>query len=169
MYLAHQKVATARAKATARHAEFERPRLAQERNASRPEAHTREASRAKAAGDRAKADAERAQAEADRTRSEQAVSADDAEREARELQRQIDALEAEATDRGIVLTLGDILFATNSGEFQPGASRNLDQPLTFCVNIPSVRWRLRGIPITPVVLTTIASCRCSVPIAFATT
>ncbi len=151
VYLADQKVAIARAKATARHAESERPRLAQERDAARLEARTREANRAqadanqaKSDADRAKAAAERAQAEADRARSEQAVSANDAEREARELQRQIDALEAEATDRGIVLTLGDVLFATNSHELQPGAGRNLDQLVDFLRQYPERTVEIEG-------------------------
>lgn len=122
VYLADQKVEIARARATARYAESERPRLAQERDDARLAARTREA-------DQARLDAERA-------RSEQAVSASDAEREARELQRQIDVLEAESTERGIVLTLGDVLFATNSVELQAGAGQNLDHLVNFLRQYP---------------------------------
>ncbi len=124
VYLAEQKVAIARARATAKHAESERPRLAQERDGARLDARTREA-------DKAHADASQANAAADRARSEQAVSAEEAERQARELQQQIDDLKAEATERGIVLTLGDVLFATNSDALQAGAGRNLDQLVDF--------------------------------------
>lgn len=122
VYLATQKVEIARARATARHAESERPRLAQERDDARLAARTRET-------DRAHADAERA-------RSEQAMSAVDAEREARELRHQIEVLKAESTDRGIVLTLGDVLFSTNSDELRAGAGRNLDQLVDFLRQYP---------------------------------
>lgn len=122
VYLAEQKVEIARARATARFAESERPRLAQERDDARLAARTREA-------DEARGDAGRA-------RAEQAVSAADAEREARELQEQIDVLKAEATERGIVLTLGDVLFATNSADLHAGAGRNLDQLVDFLRQYP---------------------------------
>ncbi|MDZ7829860.1 MAG: OmpA family protein [Halofilum sp. (in: g-proteobacteria)] len=121
-YLADLRVEIARARATARLAEAQRPRLAQERDRARLAARTREANQA--------------QSDADRARSEQAVSAADAEREARELQRQIDVLKAESTERGIVLTLGDVLFATNSTELHAGAGRNLDQLVDFLRQYP---------------------------------
>lgn len=122
VYVAEQKVEIARSRAIARHAQSERPRLAQERDAARLAARTQEA--------------DRAQAAAEQARSEQASSANEAEREARELRRQIEALEAETTDRGIVLTLGDVLFATNSDELQAGAGRNLDQLVDFLRQYP---------------------------------
>lgn len=124
VYLAEQKVAIARARATAKYAESERPRLARERDGARLDARTREA-------DRAHANASQANAAAGRARSEQAVSAQESERQARELRQQIEALKAEATERGIVLTLGDVLFATNSDALQSGAGRNLDQLVAF--------------------------------------
>lgn len=122
VYLADQKVEIARTRAITRHAEAERPRLAQERDDARLAARTREA--------------DRAQADAAEARSEQAASVAEAEREARELKRQIDDLEAESTERGIVLTLGDVLFATNSADLQAGAGRNLDQLVNFLREYP---------------------------------
>ena len=115
VYLAEQRVEIARARATARHAESERPRLAQERDDARLAARTREA---------------------DQARSAQAASAAGAEREAQELQRQIDTLKAESTERGVVLTLSDVLFATDSAELQAGAGRNLDQLVDFLNEYP---------------------------------
>lgn len=144
VYLADQMIEIARARATARHAESDRPRLAQERDAARLAARTREADQAQAEANQAQVDADRAQADADRARSEQAVSAVDAEREARELRRQIDVLEAEATDRGIVLTLGDVLFATNSDELHAGAGRNLDQLVEFLRQYPERTVEIEG-------------------------
>ncbi|MBK1673322.1 hypothetical protein CKO35_08360 [Ectothiorhodospira shaposhnikovii] len=54
-----------------------------------------------------------------------------ARRETAELQRQIEAMNAKPTDRGLVLTLGDLLFATGRSELRDGAVRNLDQLAVF--------------------------------------
>ncbi|MCG5502092.1 OmpA family protein [Ectothiorhodospira lacustris] len=56
---------------------------------------------------------------------------DQARRETAELQRQIEAMNAKPTDRGLVLTLGDVLFATGRSELRGGAVRNLDQLAVF--------------------------------------
>ncbi|MGM0677132.1 MAG: OmpA family protein [Pseudomonadota bacterium] len=56
---------------------------------------------------------------------------DMARRETAELQRQIEAMNAKPTDRGLVLTLGDLLFATGRSELRDGAVRNLDQLAVF--------------------------------------
>jgi outer membrane protein OmpA-like peptidoglycan-associated protein len=47
------------------------------------------------------------------------------------LQTEIDALKATPTDRGLVLTLGDVLFDTGKAELNSGASRKLDQLAQF--------------------------------------
>jgi outer membrane protein OmpA-like peptidoglycan-associated protein len=56
---------------------------------------------------------------------------DASRRETAELQRQIEAMNARPTDRGLVLTLGDLLFATGRSELRDGAVRNLDQLAAF--------------------------------------
>jgi len=43
---------------------------------------------------------------------------------------------AKATDRGLVLTLGDVLFATGRSELRGGAVRNLDQLAAFLRQYP---------------------------------
>jgi outer membrane protein OmpA-like peptidoglycan-associated protein len=51
-----------------------------------------------------------------------------------DLQRQMDdmsALQAEKTDRGMVLTLGDVLFQTGKTALAPGAARNINQIASF--------------------------------------
>ena len=48
-----------------------------------------------------------------------------------ELRRQMQELEATATDRGMVMTLGDVLFATGKWELQPGAAERLDKLAIF--------------------------------------
>ncbi|MCP1676762.1 outer membrane protein OmpA-like peptidoglycan-associated protein [Natronocella acetinitrilica] len=61
-----------------------------------------------------------------------------------DLQRQIATLQAEVTDRGIVLTLGDVLFATGSAELQPGADGNLNRLVDFLNEHPERRVLIEG-------------------------
>src|SRR5450631_4149043 len=56
---------------------------------------------------------------------------DQASEEAARLQAEVDQLKATPTPRGLVLTLGDVLFDTGRAELQPGASRKLDQLAQF--------------------------------------
>jgi outer membrane protein OmpA-like peptidoglycan-associated protein len=52
------------------------------------------------------------------------------------LQAEVDALKAKPTDRGLVLTLGDVLFETGSSTLSPGAGRNLDRLVQFLTEHP---------------------------------
>jgi outer membrane protein OmpA-like peptidoglycan-associated protein len=56
---------------------------------------------------------------------------DQAAEETARLQAEVDALKATPTPRGLVLTLGDVLFDTGRSELNPGASRKLDQLAEF--------------------------------------
>jgi outer membrane protein OmpA-like peptidoglycan-associated protein len=51
--------------------------------------------------------------------------------EAARLQAEVDQLKATPTPRGLVLTLGDVLFDTGRAELNPGAGRKLDQLAQF--------------------------------------
>ncbi len=130
IYMADRMVEIARAKGETRQLEAERELLGEERDEARLEARTREA-------DRARADAERA-------RSSEAAAAAISAREAEELQRQIDMLEAEATERGLVLTLGDVLFATGSAELQGGTNENLNKLVNFLKEYPERQVLIEG-------------------------
>ena len=143
VYLADYLVEIAMAKAATRQAEDQRGQFASQRADARLDARTREAERAQASAEQAQASADRARDEAERMGRERAddraasqAAAARAAEEARELQRQIETLEAEATDRGLVLTLGDLLFAFDSAELRPGLSSNLDRLVTFMQNYP---------------------------------
>jgi outer membrane protein OmpA-like peptidoglycan-associated protein len=59
------------------------------------------------------------------------LARDQATQKASALQSEVDALNAKPTDRGLVLTLGDVLFDTGKAGLNPGASRNLDQLVQF--------------------------------------
>lgn len=68
----------------------------------------------------------------------------DAKEQNAELQRQIDALQARPTDRGLVLTLGDVLFASGRAELKPGAEHNLSQLVTFLGKYPARTVTIEG-------------------------
>jgi outer membrane protein OmpA-like peptidoglycan-associated protein len=56
---------------------------------------------------------------------------DQATEEAARLKAEVDQLKATPTPRGLVLTLGDVLFDTGKAELNPGAGRKLDQLAQF--------------------------------------
>lgn len=137
VYMADRKVGIAEAKASTRYAEDQRTRLGEERNAARLQARTREVEQAHDETDRARSAADAAQ-------SSKVEGAAVAAQQAAEYQRQIDALQAEITDRGVVLTLGDVLFATGSAKLQNGANSNLDKLVGFLNEYPEQRVQVEG-------------------------
>lgn len=69
---------------------------------------------------------------------------DQANEETARVQAELDALKATPTPRGMVLTLGDVLFDTGRAELKPGASRKLDQLAQFLVEHPDRRVQIDG-------------------------
>jgi outer membrane protein OmpA-like peptidoglycan-associated protein len=72
------------------------------------------------------------------------LARDQANRKASALQSEVDALNAKPTDRGLVLTLGDVLFDTGKAGLNPGASRNLDQLVQFLTEHEDRRVEIDG-------------------------
>jgi outer membrane protein OmpA-like peptidoglycan-associated protein len=112
------------------------------------DARTREASVRLAQAERAKTAAEQAQSEAERARGEAEKArklADErlaaaklardqasvATTRAGKLQAQLDELQAKQTERGMVLTLGDVLFDSGRAELKPGANQTIDRLAAF--------------------------------------
>jgi outer membrane protein OmpA-like peptidoglycan-associated protein len=60
------------------------------------------------------------------------------------LQAELDALKAKPTDRGLVLTLGDVLFDTGKAELNSGAARKLDQLAQFLTEHSDRRVQIEG-------------------------
>src|SRR5208337_807618 len=56
---------------------------------------------------------------------------DAAAEHAASLQAEVDQLKATPTSRGLVLTLGDVLFDTGKAQLNPGSARKLDQLAQF--------------------------------------
>lgn len=125
--LADQKVEIARARAQRRLYEDQRQALSEQSERARLDARTAEAERARGDAQSARAEAESARADAATAREEIAAA-----REQRaELQRQIEELNARETDRGLVITLGDLLFATGKSDLTGNAGANLDKLAAF--------------------------------------
>jgi outer membrane protein OmpA-like peptidoglycan-associated protein len=61
-----------------------------------------------------------------------------------QLQAEVDALKAKQTDRGIVLTLGDVLFDTGRATLNPGAAMKLDRLAAFLNEHPDRRVQIEG-------------------------
>jgi outer membrane protein OmpA-like peptidoglycan-associated protein len=147
VYIADRKVDTARALAQTHAAEAQRLVLTEKGEKARLDARTREADLAKADAVVAKADAVEAQAAATNARvdAESArLAANASEMQATELQRQIDILQAKPTDRGLVLTLGDTLFATGKAELKSGATANLNRVTAFLNEYPTRTAAIEG-------------------------
>lgn len=155
VYMADKKVSLAESRASLRYVEDQRERLGEERDAIRLQARTREADRASDAADVARSDASRAREEtaqalsaaarardksADARNAATALAADNAA----EYQRRIRELKAENTDRGLVLTLGDVLFATGSASLQEGRNSDLDKLVGFLGKYPGRKVLVEG-------------------------
>jgi len=133
VYIADRKVDTARAQAETQAAEVHRAALNEQAEKARLDARTREADLAKSDAMTARSDADAAQ-----------LAASASEQQASELQRQIEILQAKPTDRGLVLTLGDTLFATGKSELKSGASANLDRLSDFLSEYPDRTASIEG-------------------------
>ncbi|MEO8314250.1 MAG: OmpA family protein [Pseudomonadota bacterium] len=72
------------------------------------------------------------------------LSALEASQQAAELQRQIAELRARPTDRGLVLTLGDVLFASGQADLKAGAVANLDKLAAFLSRYPGRTVMIEG-------------------------
>ncbi len=128
-YLAKQKIATAQQVASQKAAEADIANAGRQRDQLRLQARTAEADRAKMDADRARMEAERAKMDAqsaqaqanDATRAAQSAEAQTREAQARaaQLEAQMADLQAKKTERGMIITIGDVLFGTNQANLTP--------------------------------------------------
>lgn len=133
IYLAQRRIAIARATAEARHAEQEREVLVAQRDQARLQARTREA-------EAARSEAEVARMEADTAR----MAAAQAQQRAAALESEIMAMHARETERGLLLTLGDVLFETGKANLKPGTVADLDQLAAFLAKYPDRTVTIEG-------------------------
>jgi outer membrane protein OmpA-like peptidoglycan-associated protein len=123
VYVADRRVEIAMAQAATAASEARRLQLGEARERSRLDARTREA---------------------DATRVAAADAATEAARQAEDMQRQIAELQALTTERGIVLTLGDVLFTTGGADLKAGGASNLDRLAGFLGQNPGRSVEIEG-------------------------
>lgn len=111
-----------------------------ERNRIIAESRAREAE----AAQRAAAEATRELDVQARAADEQARAAQAAEQRAQDLERELETLEARDTDRGLVLTLGDVLFDTGQSSLKPGAVTTIDRLAQFMRDYSERSVRIEG-------------------------
>lgn len=116
--VADRRVDIAVARAQTRLAEDERKLLSEQRESARLASRTREV--------------DAARSDADAARMDTAAAEDDAA----DLRAQIAALNAQATERGLVVTLGDLLFASGRSELKGGAPQHLGKLAAFLNQYP---------------------------------
>ena len=87
----------------------------------------KEAALANAQAEARARDAEKARAEAE----SQAMAAELAKAELAQLLMEMSELQGQLTDRGIVLTIGDVLFATGKSDLNASAQRSMDKIADF--------------------------------------
>ena len=98
-----------------------------------------------AAAERAQSVAAQEAAAAERVRAEQAaLSADAAQQRVRELEAQLRDIEAKQTERGLLVTLGDVLFAFNKAELTGQAAPRLDKLASFLKQFPLRKLLVEG-------------------------
>jgi outer membrane protein OmpA-like peptidoglycan-associated protein len=137
---ARQEAERARMESTAALEEAERTR----REAMTAEDLREEAARREAAA-REEADAARRLAEAQASEIELARrEAELAAEAADSLRRRLELMELRQTDRGVVVTLGDVLFAIGETQLQPAARSNLEDVVELLQSEPDKRIRIEG-------------------------
>lgn len=125
-YLARQRVRIAEQVSALREAEKAIEQAERERREVQLEARTAEAERAAASA------------------RESEGRADEATRRAEELAERVRELEAEQTERGLVLTLGDVLFDVGRAELMPGAYGEVDDLVRFLTEYPNRNVLIEG-------------------------
>lgn len=131
--LASQRVEIAKAVAEKKVAEAQIQQATEERDQILLDARTREAQRAQSEAARAQQQAQAATSQAQAATSQ-----------VQQLQQELAALQAKQTDRGLVLTLGDVLFETGKADLRPGALKNLYPLVTFLQKYPERRVVIEG-------------------------
>jgi outer membrane protein OmpA-like peptidoglycan-associated protein len=131
-YLATRRVEVAEQWAAGRRAVRDAEALARQRDAMLLQVRTKEADRALSAAEAARAEAEARAREAEEARR----AAEEATERERKLREELAELQARETERGLVLTLGDILFDVDQASLKPGAMQSLYRLVTFLKAYP---------------------------------
>lgn len=132
-YIARQKVAIARETALLNAAQDEVERAETERQRVLIEARKSEAEVAEKRAKEALTEAQKERREAERAR-----------QRAEELAMRVNELEAQQTERGLVLTLGDVLFDFDKATLKPGGQRAVSELTKFLKEYPERKVMIEG-------------------------
>jgi len=139
-YLAKQKIAVAQEVAKSKQAESDVANAGRQRDEIRLQQRTQEADKAKMSAEQAKADADAARRQAEAAtasvREEQSKSA--------ALQQQLADLQAKQTDRGLVITLSDVLFNTDKAELSAEGMRTAQKMADVLLQEPQSAVLIEG-------------------------
>lgn len=139
-YLAKQRSAIAREATNVKLAEQAVDAASAERGAVQLKARTLEADQAARAAESARLEAGAMTAEAEKAKAEALA----AEAQTKKLEAQIAELEATKSERGLVITLGDVLFDTNKSELRSGARHTIDRLAAFLAEYPKRNVLIEG-------------------------
>ena len=160
-YLAQQRVAVLVEAGNRRAAETAVAQANTEREQMRLQARTQEVDRATRNAADSQLQAQAAQRDAQAAQRSAAASqrdavssqrdaqaaqqlAGDAEQRARSLQTQLSELNAKKTDRGMVVTIGDVLFDTGQAQLKSGSLRSMDKLVVFLQTYPQRKAVIEG-------------------------
>ncbi|MET0279953.1 MAG: OmpA family protein [Steroidobacteraceae bacterium] len=138
---AAQQIARGQAEAAMQKAEADRQRVvlqAREQEAANAKLQAEQAAAS------AKAQAEQASAMAAAQAASAAAAAEAARRENEALAQQLKDLQGKQTERGLVLTLGDVLFDTGKSTLKPGAMGTVDRLAEFLKKSPDRAVTIEG-------------------------
>jgi outer membrane protein OmpA-like peptidoglycan-associated protein len=146
-YLASRQAQTGKSRVDESVARQQVTQAEAERNRVLLDARTREAERATTAANSATAQAQAAQAAAEQRGAEADAARQDAlaaRAEAADMQKALEELQARPTERGMVLTLSDVLFDTGAATLKPGADQALGRIADFMSANPETRVMIEG-------------------------
>ncbi|HSY05601.1 MAG TPA: OmpA family protein [Steroidobacteraceae bacterium] len=132
-YLARRHAEAGEARVQAAHAQQEVARAQEQRNQILLAARARQAEAAQSQARMAESQARAARSQADASAAQLA-----------DAQRQLEDLKAKPTDRGMVLTLGDVLFDTGRATLKPGADLALDRLAHYLQEHPNTKVVIEG-------------------------
>ena len=139
-YIAERKTQFAVTVADGKVAEREIDKLNVEKAEMNARIQTLEAERAKQEAGKAMSEAERAQ----RTAAAEAERAAKAKAESDKLMKELANLKAQQTERGIVLTIGDVLFATGKADLSANANKSVATLAEFLMRNPNRNVLIEG-------------------------
>jgi outer membrane protein OmpA-like peptidoglycan-associated protein len=139
-YLALRHAQAGEARVSEARARQEIARAQEDRNKILLAARTREAQNAQAQAQNAQAQAQNAQVQADLAKN----AAVAAQAQLASTQQQLADLQAKKTDRGMVVTLGDVLFDTGQATLKPGAGLVIGRLAAFLNANPQTKIMIEG-------------------------